>query len=674
NLMDYAQGTFLHKHQWDMIHDPEAMAALFQDDADGAYADGQIKFIEFAEFNFTKPEEASNAAGYLTFLTPVGSPITLPFDAKLTFTGKTNLDELDNMIPNGSLLAFKLPNGPKYRSRYGKSEGKWIFKGYVTGSEENNDLKYFNGENYQNLSSSSYKVVVAKYLLEECKVDIGIATSTEKYIELIDIEKPLSDGITIESLSPDYTKAGIVVVSSDCLDEGPGKYFYEARKDDSNVPTSLILGIANYMNTLHEMLYEEFETNAFDNMSNDDYVFYDMGGINTVEDYQKFENSLKRFINDKEQIYNEFIEIIENDNSSQNEVLAILSKLTINHAEALSAEDRIRALRKLNQGELTGNWLMGDGGEFSVIKLIATTPEDQILTLFNDLSTSNMMKDLNRKTDDYFFGPDNYTRLIQELSKLFYKFYSTNPADETMLNRVIEEEKIIRWTSIDSYLVQENDYSAYYTEHNLINIILNTIDYEIEVPENAQSGYAASVTEESSQTDYVLNPFEPIGIFFETEEAANAVGAVAGETYIFPAFYFVWLKKQDDNQKIEQGISDALTISSFFIGIGELAVAKGMAKLAVSVFQLGISSINTTLDQETRESLIQEGHEELVVAFDLLSIMLEASSLSKNQYRNAIHLTNIWNSSKESIQTVLEESKYEELESYVKAIELNESE
>ncbi|MGM0582256.1 MAG: fibronectin type III domain-containing protein [Bacteroidota bacterium] len=37
NLMDYAQGTFLHKHQWDMIHDPEAMAALFQDDADGAY-------------------------------------------------------------------------------------------------------------------------------------------------------------------------------------------------------------------------------------------------------------------------------------------------------------------------------------------------------------------------------------------------------------------------------------------------------------------------------------------------------------------------------------------------------------------------------------------------------------------------------------------------------------
>ncbi|WMN06019.1 fibronectin type III domain-containing protein [Marivirga arenosa] len=37
NLMDYSEGSFLHKAQWDLIQDPEAMVALFQDDADGAY-------------------------------------------------------------------------------------------------------------------------------------------------------------------------------------------------------------------------------------------------------------------------------------------------------------------------------------------------------------------------------------------------------------------------------------------------------------------------------------------------------------------------------------------------------------------------------------------------------------------------------------------------------------
>ncbi len=37
NLMDYRGGTFLHKYQWDYIHNPIHMIALFQDDDDGAY-------------------------------------------------------------------------------------------------------------------------------------------------------------------------------------------------------------------------------------------------------------------------------------------------------------------------------------------------------------------------------------------------------------------------------------------------------------------------------------------------------------------------------------------------------------------------------------------------------------------------------------------------------------
>jgi len=37
NLMDYDGGTFLHKYQWDLIHDPVSMLTLLDGDEDGAY-------------------------------------------------------------------------------------------------------------------------------------------------------------------------------------------------------------------------------------------------------------------------------------------------------------------------------------------------------------------------------------------------------------------------------------------------------------------------------------------------------------------------------------------------------------------------------------------------------------------------------------------------------------
>ena len=37
NLMDYGQGTRLHKYQWDLVHRPEAMLGWFQDEEENAY-------------------------------------------------------------------------------------------------------------------------------------------------------------------------------------------------------------------------------------------------------------------------------------------------------------------------------------------------------------------------------------------------------------------------------------------------------------------------------------------------------------------------------------------------------------------------------------------------------------------------------------------------------------
>jgi hypothetical protein len=54
NLMDYNRGRFLHKDQWDKIHNPADMVALFQDDAEGAYegmSDEEVEDYELASSN-----------------------------------------------------------------------------------------------------------------------------------------------------------------------------------------------------------------------------------------------------------------------------------------------------------------------------------------------------------------------------------------------------------------------------------------------------------------------------------------------------------------------------------------------------------------------------------------------------------------------------------------------
>jgi len=199
----------------------------------------------------------------------------------------------------------------------------------------------------------------------------------------------------------------------------------------------------------------------------------------------------------------------------------------------------------------------------------------------------------------------------------------------------------------------------------LIHFTLNTIDYEIFVPEDAQSGYAASVTEKSSQKEFMMNPFEPVGIFFETQEVANQIGVVAGETYIFPAFYFLWLKNDSDNEKIKQGISDAVLLGSFFYGGAELALARNIVKFTFSAIQLGISTAGVILDENTREDLRANGYGDFLAAFDVVSIISEASSINKQQYINGIYLINIWNSSKDLMSNYMNESQFNEMNTLI---------
>src|SRR5690606_2249913 len=84
NLMDYNGGSDLWKYQWDLIHNPESILFSWaQDESEGAselrvFQVELTKVVDLAEFSL---------GDKINCITPGGSIIELPSNAKLHFTG-----------------------------------------------------------------------------------------------------------------------------------------------------------------------------------------------------------------------------------------------------------------------------------------------------------------------------------------------------------------------------------------------------------------------------------------------------------------------------------------------------------------------------------------------------------------------------------------------------------
>jgi hypothetical protein len=95
NIMDYGSGTSLSKFQWDLWHDPALVISVFDGDDDALE---NISTSISADFS-----------GIRNYVTPSGTPITLPVGATIKFNKWADYDQ----IPNGALYWFET-NGKQY--------------------------------------------------------------------------------------------------------------------------------------------------------------------------------------------------------------------------------------------------------------------------------------------------------------------------------------------------------------------------------------------------------------------------------------------------------------------------------------------------------------------------------------------------------------------------------
>jgi TANFOR domain-containing protein len=128
NLMDYRPaGTELHKYQWKLIHDPEAVLGLFEGDEEGAMVGDLASEPVGGYEDFT-----IESVEYTLCFTPAGKIFALNKDCKLDFTNNSTVP-----VQAGTLVGFEC-DGIKYSAKYRKNkDGEWYFRGYFKeGTEE----------------------------------------------------------------------------------------------------------------------------------------------------------------------------------------------------------------------------------------------------------------------------------------------------------------------------------------------------------------------------------------------------------------------------------------------------------------------------------------------------------------------------------------------------------
>lgn len=175
NLMDYAQGLHLQKHQWDLIHNPAANWTLFDGDEEGAMEwDVEIAkpFINqlIGSSSIPLPEDARffTPSGYLvSFNGPLSGPV---FDL--------SDDDGRNPFPRGSLFGFQFKE-KTYVAIFGKSSDRFlgyydygVYERLSNGGQTAVRISQLNNNNavikYVDLPSRSEGTAVIE-ILEDCQ-------------------------------------------------------------------------------------------------------------------------------------------------------------------------------------------------------------------------------------------------------------------------------------------------------------------------------------------------------------------------------------------------------------------------------------------------------------------------------------------------------------------------
>jgi hypothetical protein len=285
--------------------------------------------------------------------------------------------------------------------------------------------------------------------------------------------------------------------------------------------------------------------------------------------------------------------------------------------EILTIRQRVDIITILaDKSKLRENFLSSNANhELLAIRLIKTTTQEQINSLFAELQKNNLMEKLCRGIDNWG-GEDNYTRFIAALTQLFISSHK----DE--LNQITQSDKT--WENYVNQQRKEGKNVHFVwqtTNYNYKYGVYANVWYKKEYKDNliyfrSGTGHIFDIQEgKPVQYSYpALNPFDIVTVYFGTAPQFISSTIPKATLMAIPAFLFEWICNEYHNKQIVDYIDAGITVASCVVAVGN--VGKGikiLSYLRLLAAAGDVALLNSGFSNYVMTSITDENEQEKIL-------------------------------------------------------------
>lgn len=510
------------------------MFSWAQDESEGAselrvFQVELTKVVDLAQFSL---------GDKINCITPGGSIIELPSNAKLHFTGQFKVAaDINKELFKGCLLGFETDAKYSARMSLNSTTKSWEFAGYV---KVGTDVFYPGSSGDEYLTN----VIIGKED-ESCNVTL-IAGDYKGKPYPGNFKQPYAKDAN--TLITNSKEIGSYVVG--CFGKHARK-FYDAHRSAHPAYQESLLRIATLLNTIEDggdAIFTDYEKYCIKEGSNKYYGTPELWG---PEYYELFEKALNAYLSNKEAL-EKLIQAEENRDRVTDLAWSLVSKWS----ESINYNVRLHIIQKLSEGAMYGNKFFGNGQEYLAVRLIETMPKADRVQFLTDIKKGSLLADLYSGIDDEF-GGDYFTRFIMALSQ----FAMENP------NKTFDATKVFVWDK--SYIKRVDKHSFVFESNQDIGI--TSYKYQCETPIYYIGPTPSSPCNWVPAGKVTVDPFTFVAVKYARGQTyLPDLGEGSSNITAVPAIYLHAITTKRWTAAKETGANVTITGLSFCIGIGQL--------------------------------------------------------------------------------------------------------
>ncbi|MEO1049145.1 MAG: hypothetical protein AAFX87_00875 [Bacteroidota bacterium] len=657
NLMDYQdEGLALKKYQWDFIHDPENMSAIFQDEDDAA----SVRVSNLHE-SFLNESHAS-----YTLVSPAGTYVNLHERTKnIVFAyGLVSIEYKD--IVTGVLRSFTTEDDIRFDARFSGTN----FLGYFdTDGNEYEPSNYLIAHQPQSVvmalpcedAYTIYKIGVSGLnaysprspapILDESNFSFNPFDGSHQILETRSYEYDLAPGIFGDnqwSIREEY----VDMLSGHC-----------------GTPQHLLLAKIVQIKTIYPALFDKFSKLVyFDNWSGIEGVNrnnppspgassngYIEPGI--FDEKMRVEVRRQKWQTDKYGFFQDFLEellpftyetntakanfLAELDTDTKKGVVTAWSQLFSDDElrDDFSVEQRLVAISILLEG---GSW---EYVENLILRILENTPTYQVNNLLDGLTKDSKVQSdkkiinlLVDNTQDSFawLGNDNYKKLMEVLTDL-----SSASSDFTDKLAAIPIDDLAKYTvRYDYRSIYDRMWSTLKYQYSYVAVPVIETDFDlnddgtIKIDNTLRIGfYHLGDFNSEALASGNMHAFQPIW-FMNKSSLGMLEGFGANGGQVIPAIVLKYVDDKASNETVSDVTNLAIDAVGLFSGYTELKQGVTGIRRALVLVDLVGSGLSITTEALEHNPNISPQAKNVLNAMNVLTTALATPGMLGNNTLN----------------------------------------